>query len=319
VVSDLQHPAIRPGAEKEPILNVRPQAPTFGRRSFSRAIAIGAVVASAAIGVASANADSIPWPAAPADGTQSLMSVQMLEALGDTPTTRYVLGTRVLRKGMLGTDVRSLQILLRRRGHKIRADGDFGRLTHRAVKRFQKRYRLKGDGVVGPRTMAKLGVRRIRTGTTQPPPPVVNPGNYPLTGPNAARAKYLKAFPVAGKHTYFNDFGAPRGQGSHQGNDIMAARGIPVRAPAAGTIWKANRVESGLGGIYVWLEDAKGTDYYFAHLNAIARGIKAGSVVKVDARYGATHLHFEIRPEGVGPINPYTDLLAVDPEPPVRN
>ena len=90
------------------------------------------------------------------------------------------------------------------------------------------------------------------------------------------------------------------------------------------------RQESGLGGIYVWMEDAKGTDYYFAHLNAIASGIKAGSVVKVgqvigyvgntgDARYGATHLHFEIRPEGIGPINPYTDLLAVDPEPPVRN
>ena len=310
-------------------MNVRPQAPTFGRRSFSRVIAIGVLVASSAIGVASATADSIPWPTPQADGTQSLMSVQMLQALGDTPTTRYVLGSRVLRKGMLGTDVRSLQILLRRRGYKIRADGDFGRLTHRAVKRFQKRYGLKGDGVVGPRTMAKLGVRRIRTAPTTPAP-IVNPGTYPLTGPNAARAKYLKAFPVAGKHTYFNDFGAPRGQGAHQGNDIMAARGIPVRAPAAGTVWKANRVESGLGGVYVWMEDAKGTDYYFAHLNAIASGIKAGSVVKVgqvigyvgntgDARYGATHLHFEIRPEGIGPINPYTDLLAVDPEPPVRN
>ncbi len=310
-------------------MNVRPQARTFGRRNFSRAIATCVLVSTTAVGVSSDQADFIPWPAPQADGTQSLMSTKMLMVLGDTPTTRYILGSRVLHKGMLGTDVRGLQLVLRRHGYLIAADGDFGNQTTRAVKRFQKRVGLTADGVVGSRTMAKLGIRRVRS-TPTTPPPTVNPTNYPLAGPNAAKAKYLKAFPVAGKHTYFNDFGAPRPQGTHQGNDIMAARGVPVRAPAAGTVWKANRVESGLGGIYVWIEDANGTDYYFAHLTSIASGIKAGVHVNVgqiigkvgntgDARYGATHLHFEIRPQGVGPINPYTDLLAVDPEPPARN
>ena len=32
-----------------------------------------------------------------------------------------------------------------------------------------------------------------------------------------------------------------------------------------------------------------------------------------DARYGATHLHFEIRPGGT-PIDPYPHLVAVDPD-----
>jgi len=36
------------------------------------------------------------------------------------------------------------------------SDGIFGRNTEGAVKRFQKKYRLKEDGVVGPKTLKKL-------------------------------------------------------------------------------------------------------------------------------------------------------------------
>jgi len=85
-----------------------------------------------------------------------------------------------------------------------------------------------------------------------------------------------------------------------------------------------SRVETGLGGIYVWLKRADGVQYYYAHLNTVAEGLDVGSAVAVgqvigtvgntgDARHGAPHLHFEIRPDGVTTINPYQHLVAVDP------
>jgi murein DD-endopeptidase MepM/ murein hydrolase activator NlpD len=87
---------------------------------------------------------------------------------------------------------------------------------------------------------------------------------------------------------------------------------------------RLTRVEQGLGGIYVWLERADGVQYYYAHMNSIADGLVEGSKVSVgqvigtvgntgDARHGATHCHFEIRPDGVTSIDPYPHLRAVDP------
>lgn len=243
------------------------------------------------------------------------------------------LGARVLRPGARGTDVRELQQILRRRGHRIAADGAYGPKTTRAIKRVQLLNKLIVSGNCDWATMRKLGVRRIRSGVTPvtptPATPVPSTVNYPLAGPNATAAKYLKVFPVGGKHTYSDDWGAPRGQGSHQGNDIMAADGTPLRAVTNGVVTRANRVESGLGGIYVWLRDSAGNDYYYAHMSTIAPEIQVGTRVTAgqllggvgntgDARYGAAHLHFEIRPGGGSPINPFTELLAVDPEPPIR-
>jgi hypothetical protein len=70
----------------------------------------------------------------------------------------------VLRYGMRGDDVKTLQIYLLRGNylHKARPgrpatiDGVFGRSTHGAVVAFQKHVKLKADGVVGPQTMAAL-------------------------------------------------------------------------------------------------------------------------------------------------------------------
>lgn len=245
--------------------------------------------------------------------------------------TNRVLGTRTLRIGAVGRDVRDLQAILRRRGFKLTVDGAFGVKTRNAVKSLQKRLKMHQTGVAGAALLKRLGikVRDVRSGTPATPTPPVDPSNYPLAGPKAATAVYLKAFPVAGKHTYSNDYGAPRSQGSHQGNDIMAARGVPVRAVTGGTIKRLTRTETGLGGIWIWLRGMSGDDYYFAHLSTITEGLEAGATVAVgqvigtvgntgDARYGATHLHFEVHPGGGSSVNPYTDLLAVDPEPPSR-
>lgn len=61
-----------------------------------------------------------------------------------------------LRAGDRGPRVREVQDLLRRHGHELSADGDFGPRTEAAVRAFQRARGLSPDGVVGPRTRAAL-------------------------------------------------------------------------------------------------------------------------------------------------------------------
>lgn len=72
----------------------------------------------------------------------------------------------VLKQGTSGYRVTTLQYLLRRHGHDVAADGDFGPLTREAVIAFQGSAGLATDGVVGPKTWPELVVlaRRGDTG-----------------------------------------------------------------------------------------------------------------------------------------------------------
>lgn len=58
------------------------------------------------------------------------------------------LGGRVLREGMSGPDVRALQGSLTRVGYPTPAVGTFGALTEANVRRFERKYHLKLDGIV---------------------------------------------------------------------------------------------------------------------------------------------------------------------------
>lgn len=69
---------------------------------------------------------------------------------GDKPQPRKP-GSRILRPGYQGADVRWLQ---RRLG--ITADGDYGPQTEARVRRWQRRHDLPTDGSIGPRDWAKL-------------------------------------------------------------------------------------------------------------------------------------------------------------------
>ena len=62
----------------------------------------------------------------------------------------------LLRLGMQGAEVRELQTLLRRAGHALAVDGDFGPATRKAVQAFQSAEGLAVDGVAGPKTWAAL-------------------------------------------------------------------------------------------------------------------------------------------------------------------
>ena len=62
----------------------------------------------------------------------------------------------ILRRGSRGNDVKVLQRILRQAGYDLEIDGIFGRITLECVKSFQATNSLVRDGIVGPKTWAKL-------------------------------------------------------------------------------------------------------------------------------------------------------------------
>ncbi|SLM89074.1 cell wall lytic activity [Brachybacterium nesterenkovii] len=70
-------------------------------------------------------------------------------------------------------------------------DGKFGRLTHGAVKDFQRSHDLKIDGVVGPQTRGALngGGASISTGGTSAPAPAHSATNSQQAIVDAARSQ----------------------------------------------------------------------------------------------------------------------------------
>lgn len=71
----------------------------------------------------------------------------------------------LVRRGDDVFPVRSLQQLLRARGHTLAVDGIFGPVTEAAVKAFQQSNGLAADGIVGPLTWPKLVVQ-VKEGST---------------------------------------------------------------------------------------------------------------------------------------------------------
>lgn len=82
------------------------------------------------------------------------------------PTTKPTVRVRVLRRGSKGSDVKRLQSELNRvfpaYPGTLKVDGDFGHATEATVKEFQRRAGLTVDGVVGPKTRAKLKSMGVR-------------------------------------------------------------------------------------------------------------------------------------------------------------
>ncbi|HZO33842.1 MAG TPA: M23 family metallopeptidase [Gaiellaceae bacterium] len=113
-------------------------------------------------------------------------------------------------------------------------------------------------------------------------------------------------FPVYGPTSYIDTFGAARSDVSyHHGDDIFGQLGQPLVACAEGTIFSVGWNK--IGGNRLWIVDAQGNQYYYAHLSAFATTavngahVKAGQVVGFmghtgDAEGTPVHLHFEIHP-----------------------
>src|SRR4051794_28890966 len=139
-------------------------------------------------------------------------------------------------------------------------------------------------------------------------------------------------FPVVGPYRYTNDFGDPRPQGSHEGNDVLAPKKSIVVAVEPGKIkfWTT----SARAGCMLYLYGASGTTYLYIHLNndktlrndnkggcvdgttyTAADGARATAGQQIawsgdsgDAD-GNPHLHFEVHPNDGDDIDPYDTLV----------
>jgi hypothetical protein len=159
-----------------------------------------------------------------------------------------------------------------------------------------------------------------------------------LAGPAAASlqsgaARKPIVFPVVGPYRYTNDFGDPRAQGSHEGNDILAPKKSPVVAVEDGKIkfWTT----SARAGCMLYLYGASGTTYLYIHLNndvtmandnrgkcvaggSYWPGLKDGAKVVAGQAIGfvgdsgdadgTPHLHFEVHPHDGAATNPFPYL-----------
>jgi murein DD-endopeptidase MepM/ murein hydrolase activator NlpD len=140
-------------------------------------------------------------------------------------------------------------------------------------------------------------------------------------------ALYGYAFPLLGAHDFGSGgsgFGAARSGHTHQGQDVMAACGLPLVAARGGTV-QHNEYEASAGNYIVI--DGKGTpnDFMYAHL-AEPSPLQPGETVRTGQPVGivgntgnssACHLHFETwgAPgwyEGGSPFDPLPDLLKWD-------
>ena len=86
--------------------------------------------------------------------------VILSEAAGEVEGSPSVISNRpALRKGSKGAAVTELQTMLQRLGYDLGpcgVDGDFGKCTDAAVRKFQKDHGLAVDGIAGPITWKEL-------------------------------------------------------------------------------------------------------------------------------------------------------------------
>ncbi|HUF99147.1 MAG TPA: peptidoglycan DD-metalloendopeptidase family protein [Ilumatobacter sp.] len=138
-------------------------------------------------------------------------------------------------------------------------------------------------------------------------------GNDPRLGGNGFTDSII--CPVVGSSAYGDTWGAPRSGGRrHQGVDMLAPTGTPLQAVVSGSVTQgSNR----LGGVTLSLFGDNGNRYYYAHLAAyeglsgrVEQAQVIGYVGDSGNAIGTPHLHFEIRPGGGVPVNPYPSVLA---------
>jgi peptidoglycan LD-endopeptidase LytH len=116
-----------------------------------------------------------------------------------------------------------------------------------------------------------------------------------------------------------NTWGVGRDGGRrHQGIDIFAPRGTPIRSTTEGVI--ESKGMRGLGGLVVTVLGPGGYRHYYAHLEDVAaqtvgEWVHAGEIIGYvgnsgNAAVSSPHLHYGIYTPCGRPINPYLFLRS---------
>lgn len=137
-------------------------------------------------------------------------------------------------------------------------------------------------------------------------------------------------FPLVAKTDLWDNYGDPRGNGSHAGIDMENPWRAPVVAAEDGSV---DFAQSHLGGCMLYLYGRSGTTYLYIHLNNdltarnddeggcvrnVAFAVPDGSRVLAGEQVawngdsgdasGNPHLHFEVHPAGGAAVNPMRHL-----------
>jgi murein DD-endopeptidase MepM/ murein hydrolase activator NlpD len=206
------------------------------------------------------------------------------QAPAQAKVKNFKYGTRAMRTGSAGKDVMALQHYLTVVSIPVPADGAFGPTTRHSVKAYEKVHKKPTDGIVQIGQAKKIKALAER-----------------LARP--ASGDFL--FPVVGPHSFggpANVFGAPRNGHIHQGQDVLAACGTPLRTASPGFV-RANTFQAGGAGYYVVIRSSITLeDYMYAHLagpstaakgTTLAPGASIGVVGATGDAQGC-HLHFEM-------------------------
>nr|WP_270179892.1 M23 family metallopeptidase [Alkalihalobacillus sp. CinArs1] len=93
--------------------------------------------------------------------------------------------------------------------------------------------------------------------------------------------KHAFPVPLTANYSYRSTWGDRRGWGGlriHEGTDIFASYGVPVKATSYGTV--ETKGWNRYGGWRIGIRDINGNYHYYAHLNGFEKGIDKGSVVQ---------------------------------------
>jgi len=200
---------------------------------------------------------------------------------------------------MRSGDVGRLQKALRKARIRVPLNGRYDGRTRAGVRIFQRRMRVRATGIADARVLKRLRVR-VRAIATGPGTAATFSG-FPVPEPNdtsPSAAGFL--WPANGDVS--SPFG-PRWGRMHQGLDIAAPVGRPVRASKAGVAVTVE-AQSGYGNLVI-IDHGTGETTRYAHLSRSlvvpGQPVAAGQAIAEVGNTGRStgpHLHFEVRIAG---------------------
>jgi murein DD-endopeptidase MepM/ murein hydrolase activator NlpD len=259
--------------------------------------------------------------AAPSAGTLSLVGAET------TPVKSFFYGYRLPR---LSYTIASSQPYNDIRIDVLNSVGEVVKTFYREDRSPNVPYRIRWDGTTNEGKPARNGRYSFQisaqSAAPTPPPPAARPATASTTlGLSFTFFGY--AFPILGDHEYSlsaGRFGAGRSGHTHQGQDVMAACGLPLVAARGGRVQYAGWDDG--GGNYIVI-DGQGTanDFVYMHmlepsLLKVGETVRTGQPIGLVGTTGSSsgcHLHFEIWSgpgwyEDGSPFDPLAELQKWD-------